>query len=58
MWILSGLGDIDGGAGVLSFWPGVVLVAIWSLIVIWLALRTAVTPAETVAMMVRMEDTA
>lgn len=48
MWILSGLGDVGGGYGLLSFWPGVVLVAIWSLFVIWLARRAAL-PAEQIA---------
>ena len=41
MWVLSALSDVGGGFGVLGFWPGVVLVAIWSLFVIALALRSA-----------------
>lgn len=56
MWILSALGDVDGGAGVLSFWPGVILTAIWSLIVLWIALRTALPPEETVAMMAQLDS--
>ncbi len=57
MWILSALGDVGGGYGVLSFWPGVILVAIWSLLVIWLARRAAL-PAEQIAReMMRIEST-
>jgi amino acid transporter len=57
MWILSALGDVGGGYGVLSFWPGVIAVAIWSLVVIWLAKRSAL-PAEQIAQeMVRIEST-
>jgi len=33
MWILSVIGDVDGGAGWLTFWPGVIAVAVWSLII-------------------------
>jgi amino acid transporter len=57
MWVLSWLGDVGGGIGVLSFWPGVILVAIWSLIVIWLALRSSLPARETAEIMVRMETT-
>ena len=55
MWILSGLSDIGGGFGVLGFWPGVALVAVWSLIVIVLALRSALPAVETAKIMVHME---
>lgn len=49
MWILSALGDLGGGAGVLGFWPAVGSVAIWSVVVLVVALRTALTPEETIA---------
>lgn len=58
MWILSGISDIGDGAGLIGFWTGVVLVAIWSLIVMQIAVRTALSPAETEAIMARMENTA
>jgi amino acid transporter len=57
MWVLSALGDVGGGYNVLSFWPGVILVGIWSLIVIWLALRSALPAQETAEIMVQMETT-
>ena len=57
MWALSALGDIGGGFGVLAFWPGVAAVAAWSLIIIALALRSALPAAETAEIMVRMEET-
>lgn len=57
MWALSALSDIGGGFGMLAFWPGVVAVAVWSLFVIWLALRSALPAAETAEIMVRMEET-
>lgn len=58
MWVLSALSDVGGGYAVLSFWPGVIIVAIWSLIVMVLAMRSALPAAETAEMMVRMEETA
>ena len=45
MWILCALSSVGGGFAVLGFWTGVVLVAIWSMIVMWLAMRAAL-PAE------------
>lgn len=54
MWVLSWLSDIGGGAGIIGFWAAVVLVIIWSLIVMRLALATALPPAETQAIMARM----
>ena len=57
MWVLSAIGDVGGGFGRLRFWPGVIAVAIWSLIVIEVALRSALPAAETAEMMVRMEKT-
>jgi len=57
LWVLSGVSNIGGGAGLIGFWPGVVLVAVWSLIVIRLAMRAALGVPETAAMMARMENT-
>ncbi len=56
MGILSALGDVGGGYGVLRFWPGVIAVAVWSLIVLALAIRSALPAGETAAIMVRMEE--
>jgi hypothetical protein len=53
MWVLSAPGKVGGGTGVLHFWPAVVAVAIQSLIVIALALRTALSPEQTAAPMGR-----
>jgi len=47
MWILSALSDVGGGLGWLAFWPGVVIVAIWSLVVIRFALKDALPAEET-----------
>ena len=55
MWVLSALSDIGGGSGVVGFWGCVILVAIWSLVVIALARRAALSPAETTAMMAQMD---
>jgi amino acid transporter len=57
MWVFSALGDVGGGAGLLGFWPGVIIVALWSLIVIVLAMRSALPAAETAQIMIRMERT-
>lgn len=54
MWALCALSDIGGGFGVLGFWPGAIAVAIWSLIVIALAMRSALPAAETADIMVRI----
>lgn len=51
MWVLSALSDVGGGWGVLGFWPDVVATAIWSLVIIAFALRSALTPEETVEVM-------
>ncbi|TMV61736.1 APC family permease, partial [Thioclava sp. BHET1] len=56
MWILSALGSVGGGFAVLGFWTGVVLVMIWSLIVMWLALRAALPAEATARLMNRMES--
>jgi amino acid transporter len=55
MWVLSALGDIGGGFGLLGFWPGCAIVAIWSLIVIRLAIWSALPAEETAAIMIRTE---
>lgn len=57
LWVLSALGDVDGGYGYLTFWPGVVAVAVWSLVVMELALRSALPATETAEMMAQMERT-
>jgi hypothetical protein len=57
MWVLSGLGNVGGSYKVLSFRPGVIAVGIWSLIVIRLALRSALPAVETAEIMVHMETT-
>ncbi|MEJ2375164.1 MAG: APC family permease [Pseudolabrys sp.] len=56
MWVLSALSNI-GGYSVIGFWTGVVLVGVWSLIVIALALRSALPAMETAKIMVHMETT-
>lgn len=58
MWLLSWLSHVGGGIGVLGFWFGVLLVTVWSLVVLTLAMRTALRPEQTVAVMMRMEDAA
>ena len=55
MWAISALGDIDGGLGWLTFWPAAVVVAIWSLVVIAFALKSALPAVETAKMMAQME---
>ncbi len=57
MWILSAIGDVDGGAGRLTFWRGVIAVAVWSLIAMELAIRSALPAMETAEMMARMKST-
>ncbi|RJS94046.1 APC family permease [Salinisphaera sp. Q1T1-3] len=47
IWLLSALGDIGNGLGVLGFVTELILLAIWSLVVMWIAYRTALTPSET-----------
>ena len=47
MWVLSLMSTIGGGLGLLSFWPGVGAVTVWSLIVIELAKRSAIPAEET-----------
>ncbi len=57
IWLISALGGIGGGYGLLGFWQGVALTALWSLLVIVLALRSALPAAETAELMIRMERT-
>ena len=57
MWVLSALGDVGGGTSVLGFWWSVVLVVLWSLFVMRMAVRTALSAEQTVAIMARMERT-
>ncbi|MBT9384334.1 APC family permease [Pseudooceanicola sp. CBS1P-1] len=56
MWILSALSDVGGGLGLLPFWPGVVLTAVWSLIVVRLALRAALPAEETARVLAGPEE--
>lgn len=46
MWLLSGLGSL-GGLGILSFGQALVVIAVWSLIVLWIARATALSPEDT-----------
>ncbi len=55
MWVLSWLGNVGGGSGLVGFWPAAILVAIWSLIVIALAMRSAIPAEETAEIMTQME---
>jgi amino acid transporter len=55
MWVLCALSDVGGGFGVLGFWSGVIATAVWSLIVIALALGSALPAKHTAEMMVEME---
>jgi amino acid transporter len=55
MWGLSAISDIGHGAAFLGFWEGVVVVAIWSLIVMAIAERTALPASETIAIMAEMD---
>ena len=58
MWIISALSGPDlGGYGLLGFWTAVVVTAIWSLIVIELAKRSALPAEETAKILVEIEHT-
>jgi amino acid transporter len=57
MWVFSALSNIGGGFNLLGFWPGVAAVAVWSILIIVLALRSALPAAETVAIMMRIDRT-
>jgi amino acid transporter len=55
MWIISALSGHDlGGYGVLSFWTAVVVTAVWSLFIIWLAMRASIPAEETAEMLTHM----
>lgn len=47
MWLLSWLGGLDGGIGVLSFGTEIWVIAIWSLIVLGIAMATRLSPEMT-----------
>lgn len=55
---MSWLGGIGGGLHVLGFGWGVVCVAVWSLLVLFMALRAALPADVTASLMSRMEETA
>ena len=57
LWILSYLSDLGNGIGLIKFWPGVIIVTIWSIFVLWLALRLALPAAETKVIMDELENT-
>lgn len=58
MWIVSALSGHDlGGYGVLSFWPAVVVTAVWSLVVIELAKRSSLPAEETGRILIQIERT-
>jgi hypothetical protein len=54
LWVISALSDIGGGYGILTFWPAVGVTVVWSLIVIYVALRCALVAEDTAAAMARM----
>ena len=56
MWVISALSDIGGGLGWLRFWQAAGVTVAWSLVVVVLALRCALSAGETVAMMARLSD--
>lgn len=47
MWLLSKLGGLGGGLGVLSFGAELIAIAVWSLIVLALAMACTLTRRET-----------
>lgn len=56
MWVISALSSGDlGGYGLLGFWPEVALTAIWSLVVIELAKRSALSAEETGRILIDIE---
>lgn len=57
IWVLSWLGNIGGGRGVVGFGWDILLVSVWSVVVMVLAMRCALRPDETTAMMERMDRT-
>ena len=57
IWLLSWLGGIGGGLGVIRFGWDILLVALWSVVVMKLAMRCALGEEQTQAMMARMNAT-
>jgi amino acid transporter len=55
MWVLSALGATGHGFALVGFWTGMILVAIWSLVVIWFALNSSLPAEETGEVMERMQ---
>jgi amino acid transporter len=51
---ISALSDIGGGYGILSFWPAVLVTALWSLVVVVIAQRCALVAEETAGILARM----
>lgn len=58
MWILSWLSGIGGGRGVLDFGWGVLCVAVWSVLMLIMAVRTALSAKDTARMMNVIDATA
>ena len=56
MWVISALSAIGGGLGWLRFWQAAGVTVAWSLVVVVLALRCALSAGETTAMMARLSD--
>jgi amino acid transporter len=56
MWLLSALSDVGDGFRILGFWPGVMVVAAWSLAIIVLAVRSALPAGETANIMMHIES--
>jgi hypothetical protein len=57
IWLLSWLGGIGGGRGVIGFGWDILLVSIWSVMVMVLAMRCALEANETSLVMERMDQT-
>jgi len=57
LWLLSWMGGIGGGLGVIGFGWDILLVAAWSVVVLVLAMRSALDAGETSEMMGRMNET-
>ncbi|MGF6408931.1 APC family permease [Paraburkholderia sp. MM5482-R1] len=58
MWTISALSGHDlGGYGVLGFWSSVAVTAVWSVVVIELAKRTALPAEETGRILIEIEHT-
>lgn len=58
MWILSWLSGIGGGRGVLDFGWGVLCVAVWSVLMLIMAVRTALSAKDTARTMNVIDATA